>query len=591
MHSALHTELIPYSDIYDDRVEFLEILKNLSSELIKREICEQALLFYITGSTDPRVILNLHGSNESNKYSSNNINLHLLNKVENRVNIFANRHATHALQVLCSGRPIFILFTYFAYTELKERTLLKLTDDINLVFNYKEERRFEELQRQLIVEFLENAIHSQNAWSLITSFIHKFIPVIDIENGDYPLAEMLTYKSGEKHLTLRASQSDTLHKLHRHENYGRMSLPIKVDESITGILIQKNLPFLLTNPERCFPERYQAYLFENAIAKSELVVPIYDHKKSARDSTNVIAIINVEHAHENKFSHYATQCFLRAATVIAPFVKTIIIREDLQRATEISALSVMTEVLCRLSKLYRHKTDNLIFQLRGTIDKVKKDYTNLGEPLATELLKIKSIGNEIGNVSTDFLKGLPSYVTYQPTNINDSVRKAIKQFGYNETRRHDKIYFQEEYIPKDIMVFGSPMLIEHLYNLINNSVIAITDRLERFEIQTGEIKIQLSITSIVDSLNKTTSPSRVYIAISDNGGGIPPSIFPKVMDYGYTSRRQKGGTGYGLPAAKDYINSIQGGDFYLNNLFPDGLQISFYLQEYDSFFHKQPKEQ
>ena len=85
--------------------------------------------------------------------------------------------------------------------------------------------------------------------------------------------------------------------------------------------------------------------------------------------------------------------------------------------------------------------------------------------------------------------------------------------------------------------------------------------------------------------NKKTSPSRVFVKISDNGGGVSEEHYPHIQEFGYTTRREKGGTGYGLPAADEYIQSVNGGNFRTQNDPGRGFNVEFFVQEFDPSFH------
>ena len=128
------------------------------------------------------------------------------------------------------------------------------------------------------------------------------------------------------------------------------------------------------------------------------------------------------------------------------------------------------------------------------------------------------------------------------------------------------------------------MLQEHLYNIINNSIQAVSDPLNDKKIIRGNIDIKVNRLSVTDAKNKITSPNRIFINIIDNGGGVNPNDENKIFKLGFTTKKGKGGTGFGLSAAYEYMQSMWGGLKSINH-YDKGFELELYLEEYTPEYH------
>ena len=340
--------------------------------------------------------------------------------------------------------------------------LASVADKINLAFGYKEERRFDRVQKRLIEEFFKRGLATSQAWNVIAKYSAQFLPdFAPFEIHPQPLSQILTYKPGDRHLVMRASQSGDPITAAYNE---RVAIPLKVDETICGIPIENNLEFLLTNPANEYPGRYQAYLYQERLAKSELVFTI-------RDSNEIIAVINIEHPDEGVFTEYCVESIRRATRSLSPFVKAVIEREEQQRRKEISLMYVMTEILRRMASIYRHKIGQLLLKSRIIIDKLSKAYAH-DDSMQTDLAYLRHFISDFDDKSKAFLTELPNYIKYQHIGIIFVINQALKELDAEvlEQEKGDKIKIELSYPGKEIYVYASQLLKEHIYNLINPNV-------------------------------------------------------------------------------------------------------------------------
>ena len=561
--------------IYDDKIKIDQLLIKLCNKLLEISVVQHTRLLAIKNHST----LCLHDSsfpNESTIKTVDSIDTQQLNTQVPHINKLSDNKIEMFCQVIYQDRPLFIIQSHLEDKDEYIDVLESVADKINLAFSFKEERRFDRVQKTLTTEFFERGLQTQEAWNVIAKYATQFLPDFSpfIIQNPLPLSQILTYKQGDLHLIMRATQSGdpTLSK-----NNERLTVPLKKDETVCGILLERNLDHLRCNPAKDYPERYQAYLFHKQLAKSELVLPVKHIKE-------VIAIINIEHPDEGVFSDYCVEAISRAAMSLSPIVKAVLDREEKQRSKEISLLYVMTEVLHRMASVYRHKIGNLLLTSRGIIEDLTEDYAQ-DLLIQGELNLLRSSIKEFDEKSKSFLSELPHYIRYQQIGIRFVISEAVKELDAVALENSGVIRFITSYPDNEIDVYASPMLKEHIYNLLNNAVLAIKQSIAEEKLNTGIIRIAITYKPVTDSFERITSPSRVFIEISDNGGGVAPEDYPHIQEFGYTTRREKGGTGYGLPSAREYIQSVNGGDFKTENKPGDGFTVRFFLQEYDPSFH------
>lgn len=104
-----------------------------------------------------------------------------------------------------------------------------------------------------------------------------------------------------------------------------------------------------------------------------------------------------------------------------------------------------------------------------------------------------------------------------------------------------------------------------ILNLIENSKYAIIDRLNKKEIESGKISIEL-----------LSTPYRVDIKLSDNGGGVPDKVKDRIFDPYFTTKEEGDGTGIGLYMTKTIIEKNMKGRLKQVNI-SDGAEFSITL--------------
>lgn len=448
---------------------------------------------------------------------------------------------------------------------------------ISILVEYKEDKRIEKIKDQLVSSIFEKQLEPRECWGIITDHIASFLPDCSpfrIEPA--PLVQVLTYKPGDRFMLLRATQDESI-ALNRVRK-DRIAIPLKVEETICGLLIEQDKDVLLVNPRKEHSHRYQAYLFGADVPGSELVVAVGDGE--------VIALLNLEHADESAFNAYSVALLRKVAEILAPLVRALLIQEDVQRNKTISLLYVMTDLLRRMASAYRHKVQGLLLKSRLMIGKIVEESEALEGNMGTYVSNLRQFVDEFQERSNLFLRDLPNYVTYGGIDICQAIFDVMREFDAEALEKKEGIHISLDGLEYNPRVYASRMLKEHIYNLANNSLDAVRQSIRRDRIKEGRIRITMRKEKVEDAQKKETSPSRIYVEIEDNGGGCSKEAYAHIEDFGYTTKRQKGGSGYGLPAAKEYIKSI-GGNLQTTNIVDEGFKVVFYLQEFDTNYHKE----
>src|SRR5699024_1486877 len=128
------------------------------------------------------------------------------------------------------------------------------------------------------------------------------------------------------------------------------------------------------------------------------------------------------------------------------------------------------------------------------------------------------------------------------------------------------IHFTVNYPPKDVMVYAdSERFQQVLLNILDNA--------RKHVCNNGEVNFQA-----------TQTEEAVYIAVTDNGEGIPEEDLPHIFDRLYqvekSRSRESGGSGLGLAIAKEIVAS-HGGTIQINSEQGKGTSVMIKLKRGD----------
>jgi nitrogen-specific signal transduction histidine kinase len=193
-----------------------------------------------------------------------------------------------------------------------------------------------------------------------------------------------------------------------------------------------------------------------------------------------------------------------------------------------------------LMKTIFHQYKNELIDLSSNLRSSLKE-NRLSESRGIIQEQIKWIDRRTDEVQIELLK-----VSYEPTavDLNNLIIKTAAFFNFSSSNIKVDLNL-DEHIP--IIEIEELAITQVVYNLIGNSVDAIDEvrnRRGKLSISTAIIEIEMR--------------SFIQLSISDNGAGIQNEIKDKIMEKGYSTRKNKGGTGMGLFLSREILESLGG---------------------------------
>jgi signal transduction histidine kinase len=433
------------------------------------------------------------------------------------------------------------------------------------------ERHLQQVKLALLQDLLENEqLLTNESWHRIAASILRFIP----DRGSAKLApaprvQIFTFDPETRTLSLRGGTG---------ASNGLMPRTSLIENTVPGILIERNLQgetmeYLLLNPDHAeYRSRYRHYE-DPGETSSELVVALRHHN-------TICGVINIEHPRKDALSPFHVSILLDAAAFISPFVHYILSEGERQRVREAALLYIQSKTLKRLVSVYRHKMSQSTPLIRFALHELEERLRGHDETVNESLQEIGRLISQLTDSAKDFLSDLPTVTSLQPVEVVGTATRAISEFEHLQL----PIEFTLQSDQDQVFVLASGLLHEHIYNLLQNAVHAISSAMRRGGIMRGSVFVTLKRTDDFDTRGvPLDGPRRVVIRIADNGVGIPTDFKTRIFEYGFTTKGEQGGTGYGLSAARDYARSL-GGDLVFDNGI-NGATFAMILQEYTPRFH------
>jgi signal transduction histidine kinase len=273
------------------------------------------------------------------------------------------------------------------------------------------------------------------------------------------------------------------------------------------------------------------------------------------------------------------------AEFVAPFVIALLHEEQDQRTRDITNLYMMHNILTKMAKTYNHKVNQDIpaatlslAALNGIVPRLDEQ-----EKICFDILK-QSVSS-FAELSKNFVAGLPNYVQFGPTPLLPLLETAAREFDLTERKKTEDIELKTIVdAPLDLQVFGSPLIAEHIYNLVKNSFDSVRTRIKEGGITKGMISVTVKIVPQTDKCDTEDSFPLVVLDIEDNGGGLSPEAEANWGRPTYTTKVGRGGSGFGVPSAVEYLTALRGKLEKING-YPHKLNVLLYLPTYVDEIH------
>lgn len=212
-----------------------------------------------------------------------------------------------------------------------------------------------------------------------------------------------------------------------------------------------------------------------------------------------------------------------------------------------------------------HQWRQPLMTINGVLANIERAYEKgqLSQDFLSEKLDdVENITEHMSRTIDDFRNYFKPNKLMQPFSVLNSIDNVLRLMG--NTLNGISI---ERHTEQDVMIKGyQNEFAQTLIAIINNA----RDILFTRDVEQKKITIALRV-----------DENQVYIAISDNAGGIDAEVLPKIFDPYFTTKHQFGGTGLGLYICKMIIeNSMNGRLSVMNNAFGATFEIT--LNRFDN---------
>jgi signal transduction histidine kinase len=213
-----------------------------------------------------------------------------------------------------------------------------------------------------------------------------------------------------------------------------------------------------------------------------------------------------------------------------------------------SRLAIMGEMISMIAHQWRQPLNSIngvvmAMNMHRQMDTLSDDKFN------EHLDNIKDTTKFLTNTINDFRKFFnkdKELSKFYPKDIIDKVLALI-----SHRINQDKLEIIQNCDFEDFIVNYESELQQVILNILNNAM-------DEFEIK----KIKNPVLKIC--LRKDTTRNSVKIIITDNAGGIPLDVMPKIFDP-YFSTKSKNGTGLGLYMSKMIVHDSLNGHLFVEN--------------------------
>jgi signal transduction histidine kinase len=324
---------------------------------------------------------------------------------------------------------------------------------------------------------------------------------------------------------------------------------------------------------------------ENDVPQSELIIPI----KSALGKT--VALFNFEHRELGAFLKYHIEMGCKMAADVGPFARFVLSEMDKYIDKEKELRYLMLRVASRLSRTQIHKTKNNFGLLISALSEAKREMSAGRQTEAVaEILAAEDKVSLIKNISLDFNANISDFIRFGRRSIKSLVRDVIPDSKTQVSFAGDNIEFALDAMPDDAFIFCSGLAREHLYGVIQNSIEQFVLRRRSTPAFSGLIRVGFRKIARKEMTRNIDTYDLLEISVTDNGGGVPKEYEDNIFEPEFSLKKATGGTGFGLPSAKEYMERI-GGQLAWENGWPEGATFRLQFPEYTEALHDGMAEQ
>jgi PAS domain S-box-containing protein len=223
------------------------------------------------------------------------------------------------------------------------------------------------------------------------------------------------------------------------------------------------------------------------------------------------------------------------------------LREKEQMLIQQSRLAAMGEMINNIAHQWRQPLNTLgltiqALQMHHEFEELTKEL--MAQSVNSSMALIQHMSQTIDDFR-NYFKPEQAMVDFRVSKVISSTLAIIEG-----SFKHENVVVEVEGL-EDPAVHGyRNEFAQSLLNILNNARDALTDR-----------KIDQPRVRIAVSLEK----GRAVVTISDNAGGIPEEIMPRIFEPYFTTKGSQKGTGLGLYMTRNIIENKMGGSLTVRN--------------------------
>jgi signal transduction histidine kinase len=433
---------------------------------------------------------------------------------------------------------------------------------LSLAVEFKEDRRSGAVRWAILREILANDLKPTVGFEVVCRHLISFLPTLEgCAISPAPQRQILLHLQNDDFLTIVATSG--------HE---ALNTRVLVDRSVTGRLIKTGAEYLKTDP-RTDP-LYRPYLGAEMRSEVALRVPLTD---------KVTAVLNFESENDDAFREIHITSLRAAAVQMSPVLAGLHARHDRNLLQQRALLYALDKHLGDVTAAFAHDVSGPLSTARVIVDEIARtaasDATNTITSATAELLdRIATVDSLRAQLQTDIV----GFSHNERRNVASLMRGAIQLIRPDELRKRNITIVEN--VDDSAEVYCSLFLKEVFSNLLMNAKYWVSQRQADAPGYEGRINIKITRERREDARGNSESNlnEKVCIVVRDNGPGMALQHLDKVFEQSFTLR--KGGTGYGLFAAKEYVTSIDG-EIRAASQSASYFEVTIVLDEYASRAH------
>ena len=294
-----------------------------------------------------------------------------------------------------------------------------------------------------------------------------------------------------------------------------------IEDSITGLGVKQAKTIFVPNANK--HPLYKKSQGAKAM-KSELVVPMF------KDGI-VVGVLNVESIRPNAFTEQDIELVRALSGHTAIAIENAQYIEE-SKQTELIKASAETAIWIT------HKISNLAFSMEWPVHSLKEEIDTSNTSAIEDLQMIQNSARQIIALKNDLMK--PFHQRKDETvNIEEILHEAIKA----------------THVPKAIVQYNLlkalPSIRASKADILDIFSELLSNAMNAMENTTNKA-IEFSA-----YLHSESKQNFIVIKLADNGCGIPQENIDKIWALGFTTKREQGGTGFGMYKCAQLLHQMK----------------------------------